>query len=248
MPDLRFQPSPATRTDIPRPKRGEGQWALGYTEPLNGNEQQKKDDDPLNVRERIVKLVDPDSFHEIGKIAGRATYDESNDLAGFTPSNFVFGRARVDGRPVVVGGDDFTVRGGSADATITEKHLQCELMANQLRVPLLRLVEGSGGGGSVKTIETTGEFQSHWKLARKPPLPENEIRMISMNGTTKKIANSRISCAASSGAIHCFRITAAGSARCAQASSQAAQRSVSFGRCSLQYSGLKVNWTLTLSG
>ena len=110
----------------------------------------------LTVRERINTLVDPDSFHEIGKIAGRATYDESNDLAGFTPSNFVFGRARVEGRPVVVGADDFTVRGGSADATIKDKHLQCELMASQLRVPLLRLVEGSGGGGSVKTIETTG--------------------------------------------------------------------------------------------
>ena len=73
-----------------------------------------------------------------------------------TPSNFVFGRARVDGRPVVVGGDDFTVRGGSADATIKGKHNQCERMAHDLRLPLIRIVEGSGGGGSVKTIETTG--------------------------------------------------------------------------------------------
>src|SRR5204862_167197 len=79
-----------------------------------------------------------------------------HELETFTPSNFVFGRARVDGRPVVVGGDDFTVRGGSADATIKEKHLQCETIAHELRLPLIRLVEGSGGGGSVKTIETTG--------------------------------------------------------------------------------------------
>ena len=49
MPDLRFTPTPATRTEIPRPKRGEGQWALGYAEPLNKNEQSKKDDSPLNV-------------------------------------------------------------------------------------------------------------------------------------------------------------------------------------------------------
>ena len=33
---------------------------------------------------------------------------------------------------------------------------QCERMANELRLPLIRIVEGSGGGGSVKTIETTG--------------------------------------------------------------------------------------------
>ena len=56
----------------------------------------------------------------------------------------------------MVGGDDFTVRGGSADATIKGKHHQCEQMAHELRLPLIRLVEGSGGGGSVKTIETTG--------------------------------------------------------------------------------------------
>ncbi len=110
----------------------------------------------LTIRERIEKLVDPGTFHEIGKIAGTATYDAANDLTSFTPSNFVFGRAQLDGRPVVVGGDDFTVRGGSADATIKAKHLLCEQMANELRLPLLRLVEGSGGGGSVKTIETTG--------------------------------------------------------------------------------------------
>ena len=54
MPDLRFRPEPAQHTEIPRPKRAEGQWALGYTEPLNKNEQSKKDDDPLNVRDRIL--------------------------------------------------------------------------------------------------------------------------------------------------------------------------------------------------
>ena len=110
----------------------------------------------LTIRERISRLLDPGTFHEVGKIAGRATYDEKNDLTDLTPSNFVFGRGRIDGRPVVVGGDDFTVRGGSADATIKGKHNQCEQMAHELRLPLVRLVEGSGGGGSVKTIETTG--------------------------------------------------------------------------------------------
>ena len=53
MPDLRFQSQPPRHTEIPRAKRGEGQWALGYREPLNANEQAKKDDNPLNVRARI---------------------------------------------------------------------------------------------------------------------------------------------------------------------------------------------------
>ncbi|HEX3931204.1 MAG TPA: nitrite/sulfite reductase [Nocardioides sp.] len=65
MPDLRFKPSPATHTEIPRPKRGEGQWALGYTEPLNKNEQSKKDDDSLNVRDRILTIYSRRGFASI---------------------------------------------------------------------------------------------------------------------------------------------------------------------------------------
>src|SRR5438034_2435211 len=129
-----------------------------FAEELGGPERVKRQHDGgrLTIRERIAKLADPGTFHEIGKIAGSAAYDAKNDLVKLTPSNFVFGRGEVDGHPVVIGGDDFTVRGGSADATIKGKHNQCERMAHDLRLPLIRMVEGSGGGGSVKTIETTG--------------------------------------------------------------------------------------------
>jgi len=51
----------------PRPKRGEGQWALGYREPLNANEQAKKDDDPLNVRARIENIYAHRGFDSIDK-------------------------------------------------------------------------------------------------------------------------------------------------------------------------------------
>ncbi len=49
----------------PRPKRGEGQWALGYREPLNAAEQTKKDDDPLNVRARIENIYAHRGFASI---------------------------------------------------------------------------------------------------------------------------------------------------------------------------------------
>jgi len=110
----------------------------------------------LTVRERIDGLVDGGSFHETGAVAGSATYDQHNELESFTASNCVFGRACIDGRPVVVVGDDFTVRGGSADAAIHEKPLMAERMAAEFRLPIVRIIEGSGGGGSVKTIETKG--------------------------------------------------------------------------------------------
>jgi sulfite reductase (ferredoxin) len=47
---------PARTAPAARRKKGEGQWALGYREPLNQNEQSKKDNNPLLVRERIENI------------------------------------------------------------------------------------------------------------------------------------------------------------------------------------------------
>jgi acetyl-CoA carboxylase carboxyltransferase component len=122
---------------------------------MGGHEkvERQKSRGKLNVRERIDLLIDAGSLHEIGKISGKATYDSDGALKEFMPANFVFGRARIDGRPVVVTGDDFTVRGGAADASIRGKQLMGEQMANELRLPLIRMIDGTGGGGSVKTLD-----------------------------------------------------------------------------------------------
>jgi acetyl-CoA carboxylase carboxyltransferase component len=110
----------------------------------------------LTVRERIDHLLDADSFQEIGGLAGQFSYDEDGNMVSHAPTNCVMGRGEIDGRPVVVSGDDFTLRGGSADAANTVKAKYPEQMANELRLPIVRLIEGSGGGGSVRTIETRG--------------------------------------------------------------------------------------------
>jgi propionyl-CoA carboxylase beta chain len=110
----------------------------------------------LTVRERIDALIDPESFHEVGKIAGRAAYNEAGELVDFLPANMVFGRARIDGRPVVVLGDDFTVRGGAADASIGRKMTLAEQTAGEWRMPIVRIIDGTGGGGSVRTLDTGG--------------------------------------------------------------------------------------------
>ncbi|MFD0692368.1 nitrite/sulfite reductase [Actinomadura fibrosa] len=46
-------------------KKGEGQWALGYREPLNKNEENKKNDDGLNVRNRILDVYSKAGFDSI---------------------------------------------------------------------------------------------------------------------------------------------------------------------------------------
>jgi sulfite reductase (ferredoxin) len=53
------------KSAAPRRKRGEGQWALGYREPLNKNEESKKYDNGLNVRQRIIDIYSKQGFDSI---------------------------------------------------------------------------------------------------------------------------------------------------------------------------------------
>src|SRR4051812_16438051 len=62
------------------------------------------------IRERIERLVDPGSFLEIGVHAGFYTADRDD---AFMLDGYVCGLAKVDGRDIVVGGEDFTVKGGT---------------------------------------------------------------------------------------------------------------------------------------
>ncbi|MFO1237878.1 MAG: carboxyl transferase domain-containing protein [Alphaproteobacteria bacterium] len=110
----------------------------------------------LTVRERIARLVDDGSFAEIGGLSGKAAYDKDGNLVSLSPANTVLGRARIGGRTVVVQGDDFTVRGGAADAAIWQKQVIAEQMARELRLPIVRLIDGTGGGGSVKSLDVDG--------------------------------------------------------------------------------------------
>ncbi|HBZ68295.1 MAG TPA: methylmalonyl-CoA carboxyltransferase [Deltaproteobacteria bacterium] len=119
----------------------------------------------LTVRERIDRLLDPGSFHETGILAARAEYDANGRLTSLTPSNFVCGTGRIEGRRVVVGGDDFTVRGGAADGAVGNKMGWAEKAAYDLRLPLVRLVDGTGGGGSVKQ-------QKSMRRSYVPALPD----------------------------------------------------------------------------
>ncbi len=105
----------------------------------------------LPVRERIAGLLDEGSFRETGSLASKVEYDEGGSIKSYTPSNFVTGRGSIDGRPVVIGCDDFTVRGGAADGAVGNKMGWSEKTARELRLPVVRLVDGTGGGGSVKT-------------------------------------------------------------------------------------------------
>jgi len=99
----------------------------------------------LTIRERIEKLIDPGSLEEVGPAAGTPHYDDNGVLTGLDPANFVLGFAKVEGRRIIVGGEDFTLRGGSPSAAGLRKSVYAEELAVQYRLPLVRLHEGSGG-------------------------------------------------------------------------------------------------------
>ncbi len=101
----------------------------------------------LTIRERIAAFCDPDSFREHGPIAGHSELDDEGRLISFTPANYVLGVAQVDGRPVVLGGEDFTQRGGSPTPAGLRKSVYAEDLAVEQRLPLVRFLQG--GGGSV---------------------------------------------------------------------------------------------------
>ena len=106
----------------------------------------------LTCRERIDLLLDDGSFREVGSVAGFASYDEHGAVAAFTPANHVGGWGRIEGRSGIVCADDFTSRGGHADGAIGAKSGYLDRLALEMRVPSVRLLDGSSGGGSVAAM------------------------------------------------------------------------------------------------
>ena len=102
----------------------------------------------LTVRERIDALLDAGSFQEHGRATATPDYGDDGELLGYVPANYVVGFGAIDSRRVVVGGEDFTLKGGSPNAAGLRKSIYAEHLACQYRVPLVRMLEG--GGGSVK--------------------------------------------------------------------------------------------------
>ncbi|GMQ76178.1 MAG: propionyl-CoA carboxylase subunit beta [Gammaproteobacteria bacterium] len=102
----------------------------------------------LTVRERIAKLADEGSFREIGTLAGTAEYDNEHKLVSVKPAPYVAGLARIDGRAVAIGGEDFTVRGGTSFGALRRKGGQggfIEDLAHHYKMPLVNLIDGAGG-------------------------------------------------------------------------------------------------------
>jgi acetyl-CoA carboxylase carboxyltransferase component len=120
------------------------------------NVEKQHSEGKMTVRERIDALIDEGSFIERGLLTGVPSYDarEKDRLVDLIPCPFVMGVGKIDGRRVAVHGDDFTVKGASVGRLYKAKSAYFVKMARELRLPIVRLIEGAGG--SIKEILEIG--------------------------------------------------------------------------------------------
>jgi sulfite reductase (ferredoxin) len=131
-----------------RRKRGEGQWALGYREPLNANEQSKKDDHPLNVRARIENIYSKRGFDSI----------DPGDLRG----RFRWWGLYTQRRPGIDGGKTATLEPEELDDRYFM--LRVRIDGGQLSVEQLRTIAGISTefGRDTADITDRQNIQLHW--------------------------------------------------------------------------------------
>lgn len=126
----------------------------------------------LNAREQLAALCDAGSFVELGTLAGGM---EHGGIPAAPADALVGGLARIDGRPVVVGAEDFTVQGGSIGFATHAKRLRFARIALQERVPLVMLLDGAGERASNA-------------LARHPYAPNDMQELARLSGQVPTIA------------------------------------------------------------
>ena len=117
--------------------RREAARAMGGPEKL----ERQRTGGRLDARARVEGLVDPGTFVELGTLVGSVH-------RGVTPpapaDGLVAGHGLVDGRPVLVAAEDFTVMGGSIGHGTTAKRQRLADLARQERVPFVMMLEGAG--------------------------------------------------------------------------------------------------------
>ncbi len=102
--------------------------------------QRHREQGKLPVRERIDKLIDPDSaFLELSPLAAWGMYDDDAPAAGI-----VTGVGRVSGQDAVIVANDATVKGGTYYPITVKKHVRAQEIALQNRLTCIYLVDSGG--------------------------------------------------------------------------------------------------------
>jgi propionyl-CoA carboxylase beta chain len=127
---------------------------------LGGGEERIKDQHEkgkLTARERIELLVDEGSFNEVDMFVKHRATDFGLDKQHFPGDGVVTGFAKIDGRPIALFSQDFTVFGGSLSETHAEKIVKVIKMAMKAGIPLIGLND-SGGARIQEGVVSLGGY------------------------------------------------------------------------------------------
>ena len=116
----------------------------------------------MDARQRIQAFLKEGSFTEVGQLAG-------NEVDAF-----VAGIGILDGRPVAIGCEDFTVKGGSIGKAESAKRYRIAELALQERIPLIMFLEGAGHRPPLPddppSYRTPGDLQAQADASGSIPL------------------------------------------------------------------------------
>lgn len=150
-----------------RRRQGEGR-KMGSPEKLSA----RRESGRLNAREIIEQLLDAGSFFELGTLVGGVSYHGETPL----PSDgMVGGLGQIDGRPVVIACEDFTVKGGSIGHGGNAKRVRYARLAAQEKIPYILLLDGAGA-------RATNALERH------PYAPNDMIEIARLNAIAPTIA------------------------------------------------------------
>jgi len=152
-----------------RRKRGEGQWALGYREPLNKNEETKKNDDGLNVRRRIIDIYSKTGFDSI----------DPADLRG----RFRWYGLYTQRRPGIDGGKT----GALPDEELDDRYfmLRIRIDGGQLDTRQLRVIADISNRYGRGTADVTDRqnIQLHWVEIENVPAIWEALEAVGLTTT-----------------------------------------------------------------
>ena len=127
---------------------------------LGGGEarlQKQRDAGKMTARERIEGLLDPDTFQEIGLFRRNRTVTFGMDTANMPADGVVTGTGAVNGRPVHIASQDFTVVGGSAGETHSKKVVEMMEAALTCGTPFV-FINDSGGARVQEGIDSLSGY------------------------------------------------------------------------------------------
>src|SRR5438309_8834347 len=111
----------------------------------------------MTARERIEKLLDPGSFQEVATSVRHRTYEFDMQKNRPWGDAVVTGHGLIDGRPVCVFSQDFTVFGGSLGEVMAEKMCKVMDLAAKIGCPVIG-INDSGGARIQEGVVSLGAY------------------------------------------------------------------------------------------